>query len=358
MRRALQLAERGWGLVSPNPLVGAVVVAGDEVVGEGWHEGPGTPHAERRALDHAGARARGATLYVTLEPCSHTGRTPPCAEAVVAAGISRVVVATEDPNPLVDGAGLRFLRDAGIRVETGLLASMAEELNVAYFHHVRTGTPHVTLKMAASLDGKVAARDRSSRWISGGASRARVHRMRAAADAIMVGAGTAVQDDPSLTCRDPEYRGRPKLRVIVDGRGVLPVTLRVFGGEAPTIVATTSAADTAIADAWRDRADVWVYEEPGGRVPLDALMKGLEARGAQSVLLEGGPTLADEAVRAGVVHRIVLFLGPILLGGSAAPSVLMGEGVASIEQAVRLDVVRFERLEDDLVVTADVHRDR
>jgi diaminohydroxyphosphoribosylaminopyrimidine deaminase/5-amino-6-(5-phosphoribosylamino)uracil reductase len=358
MRRAIQLAERGWGLVSPNPLVGAVIVLGDQVVGEGWHEGPGTPHAEIRALQMAGERARGATMYVTLEPCAHTGRTPPCAPALVEAGISRVVVATGDPNPLVDGAGLRALRDAGIEVEVGVLAAMAGELNAAFFHHVRTGTPHVTLKMAASLDGKAAARDGSSKWISGEASRRRVHRMRGAVDAIMVGAGTALRDDPALTCRDPAYTGNAKLRVVIDGRGIVPQTHAVFDGQAPTVLATTPLADPALAEAWRRSADVLVYESTDGHVPLDGLMKDLEARGVQSVLLEGGPTLADEAVRAGIVQRVVFFFAPILVGGTEAPGLLMGTGVASIRDALKLDIVRVERSEDDLVVIADVHRDR
>jgi diaminohydroxyphosphoribosylaminopyrimidine deaminase/5-amino-6-(5-phosphoribosylamino)uracil reductase len=358
MQRALQLADRGRGLVSPNPLVGAVLARGDEVVGEGWHRGPGTPHAEVVALEAAGDRARGATLYVTLEPCSHTGRTPPCAPAIVEAGVSRVVVATGDPNPLVDGAGLKVLRDAGVQVEVGLLQVEAGEQNVAFFHHVRTGLPHVTLKMAASLDGRAAARDGSSKWISGEASRRLAHRMRAGADAIMVGAGTALEDDPSLTCRDPDYDGPPKLRVVVDGRGIVPVTHNVFDQEAPTLVATTTAADPGLVDGWRGRAEVWLHEAPDGRVPLDDLMKVLESRGVQSVLLEGGPTLAEEMVRAGLVHRVAIFFGPILLGGAAAPGILMGEGVPTIDQAVRLDLVSVERIEDDVVVMADVHRDR
>jgi diaminohydroxyphosphoribosylaminopyrimidine deaminase/5-amino-6-(5-phosphoribosylamino)uracil reductase len=358
MRRAIHLAERGRGLVSPNPLVGAVLVGDGEVVGEGWHEGPGTAHAEVAALQAAGERARGATLYVTLEPCSHQGRTPPCAPAVVAAGVTRAVVAMQDPNPLVDGEGLRLLREAGLQVEVGLLSADSEEQNLAFVHHVRTGLPHVTLKMAASLDGKAAARDGSSKWISGEASRRRVHRMRAAADAIMVGAATAAKDDPALTCRDPGYRGKPKLRVLVDGRGIVPATHTLFDGEAPTLVATTPLADEALVEAWRRAADVVVYETPQGVVPLEALMKDLAARGVQAVLLEGGPTLAEDAIRAGVVDRVTFFYAPILVGGAAAPGVLMGAGVATIGDAIRLEDVRYERSGDDLVVVGDVHRHR
>ena len=358
MRRALQLAERGLGRVSPNPLVGAILVRDGEIVGEGWHGGPGTPHAEAHALEAAGARARGSTLYVTLEPCSHRGRTPPCAPALAEAGVARVVAAVQDPNPLVDGAGIALLREAGVVVDVGLLSAMAEELNLAFFHHVRTGLPHLTLKMAASLDGKAAARDGSSRWISGEASRRRVHEMRAAADAIMVGAGTALRDDPSLTCRAPGYSGPPKLRVLVDGRGIVPATHTLFDGAAPTLVATSASVDPELADAWRRTAEVSVYDSPGGLVPLEALMKDLAARDVQSVLLEGGPTLAEEAVRAGIVDRVTFFYAPILVGGAGAPGVLMGEGVPTIADALRLEGVRFERSGDDLVVSGDVHRHR
>src|SRR5436309_6686225 len=222
MREALELAARGRGVVSPNPLVGAVVVAGDEIVGRGWHEGPGTPHAEIVALLEAGPRARNAALYTSLEPCYHYGRTPPCTEAIIDAGVARVVSAVVDPNPVVHGRGVERLRSADIDVRTGVLEDEATRLNEAFFRHVATGLPFVTLKMAATLDGKVAARDGSSRWITGEDARADVHRLRAAADAIVVGAGTVIVDDPSLTARDPGYRGPPVLRVLVDAAGRVP----------------------------------------------------------------------------------------------------------------------------------------
>jgi diaminohydroxyphosphoribosylaminopyrimidine deaminase/5-amino-6-(5-phosphoribosylamino)uracil reductase len=362
MRRALELAERGTGRVSPNPLVGAVVVRGGQVVGEGWHEGPGRPHAEIVALEAAADRARGATLYVSLEPCSHFGRTPPCAPRVAEAGIARVVAALRDPNPLVDGQGVGRLREDGVEVSVGVLAEEASRQNAAFLKHVRTGLPHVTLKMAASLDGKVAARDGSSRWITGDPARAEVHRMRAAADAILVGAGTAVRDDPSLTVRDPSYRGRPPLRVVVDGRGSAPPSLNVFSdGQAPTLVATTEDAPTARRDEWRRTGvEVVVLDtEPGtARVPLPALFLELGKRDVQSVLVEGGPTIAWEAVRAGMVDQVVLFVAPILVGGSESPSVLQGEGFGTIAEAHRLDLVEVERVGDDLKVVARVHRDR
>jgi diaminohydroxyphosphoribosylaminopyrimidine deaminase/5-amino-6-(5-phosphoribosylamino)uracil reductase len=250
LERALGLAERGRGLTSPNPLVGAVVVAEGRILGEGFHEGPGLPHAEIVALEEAGDGARGATLYTTLEPCDHFGRTPPCTAAIVGAGIARVVSAMGDPNPVVDGRGFAALEAAGIEVRTGVLAQEAARQNEAYVKHVRTGLPFVTWKMAASLDGKVASRDGTSRWITGEAARADVHRLRAAADAILVGAGTALVDDPSLTVRDPGYRGRPPLRVLVDARGRVPETGHLFDQAAPTMVATTGAAPRERREAW------------------------------------------------------------------------------------------------------------
>ncbi len=360
MGRALRLAERGRGIVSPNPMVGAVVVRDGRVVGEGWHRGPGRPHAEVVALRAAGERARGSTLYCTLEPCDHFGRTPPCTQAIVAAGVARVVVAMLDPNPVVDGRGLRTLRAAGVEVGVGPLSEEAERLNEAYVKHVRTGLPFVTLKVAATLDGKVAARDGSSRWITGEEARADAHRLRAAADAIVVGAGTALADDPALTVRDPSYRGAPVLRVLVDARGRVPATGRLFDGSAPTLVATTEAAPASSREAWEVAgAEVTVLPADGrGGVFLPALLADLGKRELQAVLLEGGPTLAWSAVAAGVVDKVVLYLAPRLVGGAGAPGILGGEGFASIALARELAIASVERVGRDLRVEAYVHRDR
>jgi diaminohydroxyphosphoribosylaminopyrimidine deaminase / 5-amino-6-(5-phosphoribosylamino)uracil reductase len=361
MRRALELAERGRGLVSPNPLVGAVLVRDGEIVGEGWHEGPGRPHAEIVALDAAGPRARGATLYTTLEPCSHFGRTPPCAPRLIEAGVRRVVAAIGDPNPMVDGGGFSMLRDGGVAVEHGTAAREALAQNEAFLKHVRTGLPFVVLKMASSLDGKVAARDGSSRWITGEEARAEVHRMRAGADAIMVGSGTALQDDPALTVRYPAYRGTPPLRVVVDGRGVVPETHTVFrDGAAPTLVATTERAPEPRRRAWAAAgADVVVLGDTAApHTPLDRLLETLGKRDVQEVLLEGGPSLAWAAVDAGLIDRVVLFMAPVLIGGARAPGILDGEGSARLVDAIPLDVTEVRRVGDDLKVVADVHRDR
>jgi diaminohydroxyphosphoribosylaminopyrimidine deaminase/5-amino-6-(5-phosphoribosylamino)uracil reductase len=359
MRRALGLAERGRGLVSPNPLVGAVVVRDGQVVGEGFHEGPGRPHAEVVALDRAGPRARGATVYTTLEPCDHFGRTPPCTRALIAAGVARVVAATGDPNPVVDGRGFDRLRAAGVEVVVGVLAREAERQNRAYGTHVRTGRPLVTLKAGATLDGKVAARDGSSRWITGDEARADAHRLRADADAILVGAGTALSDDPALTVRDPAYRGAPVLRVLADASGRVAPVGGLFDGAAPTLVATTEAAPRERREAWRAAgADVLVTGATEAGVDLDALLGALGKRDVQHLLIEGGPTIAWSAVAGGFVDRVVVYLAPALLGGVAAPGILGGQGFAPVGAGVRLRFVDVRRVGADLRVEADVQRDR
>jgi diaminohydroxyphosphoribosylaminopyrimidine deaminase/5-amino-6-(5-phosphoribosylamino)uracil reductase len=359
MERAIELARRGSGLVSPNPMVGAVVVSDGAIVGEGSHEGPGLAHAEVVALDRAGERARGATLFTSLEPCDHYGRTPPCTDAIVRAGIARVVSATRDPNPVVDGQGVRSLRARGVEVVEGIREAESLRLNAGFAKHVRTGMPFVIWKAAASLDGKVAARDGSSRWITGEAARADVHRLRAWADAIVVGAGTALADDPELTVRDPDYRGRPPLRVLVDARGRVGPSGDLFDDQAPTLVATTELASMKARDAWREAgAEVLVMETDGEGVGLTALMGDLGKRDLQGVLLEGGPTLAWSAVEEGLVDMIVLYLSPKLLGGRDAPTVLDGRGFAPIGQALPMRIRSVERVGEDLRVEADVHGDR
>lgn len=361
MRRALALAERGWGRVSPNPMVGCVLVRDGRMVAEGWHEGPGTEHAEAMALRLAGDRAAGATAFVTLEPCIHHGRTPPCVPALVRSGVEGVIAATTDPNPIVDGGGFRALREAGLAVEEGLLADEARRQNVAFFAHVRTGRPFAILKMASSLDGKAAARDGTSRWITGPAARADVQRLRAWADAVVVGAGTAVADDPALTLRDPAFASaRPPLRVIVDASGRVPGDGRAFDAAAPTLVATTELASLDRRREWLDGgADVIVLDrDAAGGVSLRGLMQTLGKRDVQGVLLEGGPTLAWSAVRDDLVDQLVLYLAPTLVGGDGASGWLGGAGFAPISRAASVDVVSIERLGPDLKVVADVHRDR
>lgn len=359
MRRALMLSERARGRVSPNPLVGAVIVSGGRIVGEGWHEGPGTPHAEMKALEAAGERSRGGTLYVSLEPCTHQGRMPPCAPALMRAGIARVVAPIRDPNPVVDGRGFASLRRAGIQVQEGVLEEEAARLNAGYLKQIQTGVPFVTLKMAASLDGRSADSKGTSRWITGAAAREDVHRLRASADAIVVGAGTATADDPSLTVRLPGHRGRAPLRVVVDGRGQVPASGAVFDRSARTAVATTDGVAGEARAAWEAAgAEVWVFPDDGtSRVPLQSLMRRLGEARVQNVLIEGGPTLASSAVQRRVIDRLVIYLAPKLIGGDGAPGILEGEGVAGLSDALPVEIHSVEKLGDDLKVVADVHWD-
>ena len=361
MNRALQLAVRGLGRVSPNPMVGAVIVAPDgTIVGEGWHEGPSTPHAEVMALAAAGDRARAGTAVVTLEPCNHTGRTGPCTESLIAAGVTRVIASVADPNPLVNGSGFERLRAAGIDVHVGLEADEARTLNRAFERHITTGSPFVTLKMASSLDGKSAAADGSSKWITGDEARADVQRLRAWADAVAIGSGTALADDPSLTLRDPAYEdARPPVRVLVDSTGRVPPRGHLFDDAAPTLVATTErASDTRLREWEGAGADVLICDRGSeDRVCLSALMRDLGKRDIQGLLLEGGATIAWGAVAEGIVDEVVLYLAPKLVGGAGAPSVLSGTGFAPITEALQLDLTSAERIGPDLKVVASVHRD-
>jgi diaminohydroxyphosphoribosylaminopyrimidine deaminase / 5-amino-6-(5-phosphoribosylamino)uracil reductase len=361
MREALALAERGWGHVSPNPMVGALVLAGDDVVGRGWYEGPrGEPHAEVRALREAGDRARGASVICTLEPCNHHGATPPCTDALLDAGVTRVVVGATDPNPLVDGSGIARLRAAGVDVRDGVLADDSHRLNAAFDRHVTTGTPFVIWKVATSLDGKTAARDGSSRWITSAQARLDAHRLRAWADAVVVGAGTVVADDPSLTARHPDLPSAwAPMRVVVDAAGRVAPEARVFGDGAPTLVATTVAGEPALSNALPPGVDVAVCaaDASGGVSPL-ALLEELGKRDVQGVLLEGGATLAWSFLRDGAVDRIVQYVAPCVVGGAGAPSAVMGEGFAPIDEALAVTFVRVDPVGPDIRMEADVHRDR
>jgi diaminohydroxyphosphoribosylaminopyrimidine deaminase/5-amino-6-(5-phosphoribosylamino)uracil reductase len=321
MRRALALAERGRGHVSPNPLVGAVVVRAGRVVGEGWHARLGGPHAEVMALARAGVAARGATMFVTLEPCAHHGRTPPCVDAIIAAGIRRCVVAVRDPHDIVDGLGLRRLRAAGVKVELGLLAAEARELLGGYWLTHTAGRPRVTLKLAASLDGRVApaggfATRGVGRWLTGATARRDAHRLRAVSDAVVIGAGTAREDDPRLTARGVSATRQP-LRVVCDTALELPLTLRLL--RAPlatgTVVACGPRASARRAAALAARGvRVWRLPPSGGGVSLAALARRLARDGRHEVLVEGGARLAGAFIGAGLVDRVALFTAPVLAG--------------------------------------------
>jgi diaminohydroxyphosphoribosylaminopyrimidine deaminase/5-amino-6-(5-phosphoribosylamino)uracil reductase len=353
MGRAVALAEGGRGSTSPNPMVGAVLVREGRVVGEGFHLAVGRPHAEVVALAAAGALAEGATCYVTLEPCAHQGRTPPCADALLRAGVARVVAAVADPDPRVAGAGLDRLRAAGVEVTVGVGAGAAAEQNAAYLTHRRLGRPRVTLKAAASLDGKVAAGDGSSQWITGPAARSDAHRLRAEADAVCVGAGTALADDPRLTVRLPGYRGRQPLRVLVDAAGRVAATGHLFDGEAPTLVATTATAPAAAVEAWKAAgAEVLTCAASPAGLDLCDLTRALGERGVLELLVEGGPRLQASLWAAGLADRLVWYLAPLAIGGDRAPGLLGGDGAATLTAARRLQLASVDRLGDDLRLVA------
>lgn len=343
MERALELA-RGPAFASPNPRVGAVLIRDGTVIGEGAHEGPGTPHAEALAL--AGNDARGATLYVTLEPCNHHGRTPPCAPALVDAGVTKVVAAIEDPDQRVSGAGFDVLRGAGVEVETGVLREEAERLNRAYVHHRRTGRSFVSLKLALTLDGRMTAPDGSSQWITGPEARRLVHERRLECDAVMTGAGTVLADNARLTVRDVPARRQP-LRVVVDAAGRVPAGAAVLGEG--TIVATTASCPHDVQIAWKESgAEVLVLPESREGVDLSALVAALGERGVVEILCEGGPRLASSLIRDDLAGRLELHYGPVLTGGGAS---LAGLGASSMADALRFEIEDTVRAGDDLLVT-------
>jgi diaminohydroxyphosphoribosylaminopyrimidine deaminase/5-amino-6-(5-phosphoribosylamino)uracil reductase len=355
MRQALELAQSGIGLVSPNPLVGCVIVKDGRIVGRGYHQRFGGPHAEVYALQEAGERARGAVLYVNLEPCCHTGKTPPCVEAVLRAGLGRVVVALCDPNPLVAGAGVVQLQQAGIAVTLGVCEAEARRLNEAFLHYIRTRHPFVTLKGAITLDGKIATRTGASRWITGALARQEGHTLRHAADAILVGLGTVRQDDPLLTTRLPSGSGVNPLRIVVDSGLRLPLSSQVarVGAECRTLVATTQSAPVQ-RQQQLEAQGVEILRFPAyddGRVDLAALFQTLGQRGIASVLVEGGATLSAALLRHRLVHKIVLFVAPKIIGGDGI-DVVGACGVETMEQAVMLDGMTSRFVGDDLMLEA------
>ena len=345
MAQALRLAERGAWTTRPNPMVGCVIAHGDAVVGQGWHQRAGGPHAEIFALREAGERARGATAYVTLEPCAHHGRTPPCALALIEAGVARVVAAMRDPFPQVNGGGFTLLREAGIEVHDGLMAAQARALNRGFLSRIERGRPWLRLKYGMSLDGRTAMADGESKWITGPAARADVQRWRARAGAILTGAGTVLADDPSLTVRlEGEGDGfLPPLRVVLDARLRSIDRAKVREGGAPTLylhapdaVAPTLAGAEFAAVPLRD-----------GRVDLDAVLALLAARGINEVQVEAGAVLGGALLRAGLVDELLLYQAPLLLGDSARP-LLAGLGIERMAGAVQLELLDVRQLGPDL----------
>lgn len=351
MRRALDVAERATVSVAPNPLVGCVVVAGGRIVGEGVTEPPGRRHAEIVALDAAGSNARGATVYVTLEPCAHTGRTPPCTDALIRAGVARVVSACDDPNPVAAG-GAAVLRAAGITVHSGLLRERAERHHEVFLHGVRTGRPFVLLKSAVSLDGRVAAADGTSQWLTGVPARRRAHELRARVDAVIVGSSTVLADDPQLTVRLDGFGGRQPLRVVLDGRARSPVSARVFDAQAPTVLCVASGSDVAA----HHEAKIDVVETAtgaDGHLDIARVLDELWRRDVRSVLVEGGPTVTTAFVDRDIYERLVVHVAPLLLGAAGRPAVFNAPVTLDASPRLRLDDV--EQVGDDALLQLSRH---
>lgn len=356
MNRAVNLARKGEGRTAPNPPVGAVIVQGGKLVGEGFHPRAGEPHAEVFALRQAGEAAGGATIYVTLEPCSHFGKTPPCADALISAGIKTVYVGATDPNPKVAGRGIERLRAAGISVHVGICDKECRQLIAAFKKHIETGLPYTVYKSAMTLDGNTATASGDSRWVSGGESRQRVHQLRNRVDAIMVGVDTVCHDDPLLNTRLDGEIAQDPLRIIVDSHLRMPLSSRILHqqSDAATIVATVCSDKDKVSALEDVGAEVLVLSEDQGRVSLPELWRELGDRNVQKLLLEGGATLAGAALNARLIDQLMLFIAPKLLGGVTQHGILNGASCNLMAEAIKLENHHFEQVGDDLLITGDI----
>jgi len=354
MRMALDLAAKGAGYVSPNPMVGAVVVKDGQVVGRGYHQAIGGPHAEVNAIDDAGDQSRDATLFVTLEPCNHHGRTPPCTRKILDAGIRQVVVAMADPNPHVTGGGLEFLRSQGVDVSCGICEVEAVHLNESFIKYARTNRPFVVLKMAATLDGRIATRTGDSRWVTGAQARAFVHQLRHAMDAIMVGVGTVMADDPALTTRLESGPGADPLRIVLDTHLTMIPTARMLNQSSPaeTIIVCGPGAPVHKKQHLKD-AGARILEVPlyNGRIDPRLLMEQLGARGVSSLLVEGGAHVAGSLLQAGIVDKAHFFYAPKIMGGEDGIPMFAGQGPAKMSACLDLCNTHVSRMGDDILVT-------
>ena len=350
IREALRFAANARGRTSPNPLVGAVIVKDGRIVAEGWHRQAGTPHAEVHALNMAGDLAKGATLYVTLEPCSHFGKTPPCANAIAEAGIKRVVAAMSDPNPKVAGRGFQILKDAGIEVEVGILEEEARKLNEVFIKWVTSGKPFVTLKTAMSLDGKIATATGQSKWITSEDSRRRVHELRDINDAIMVGIETVLKDNPILTTRIDN--GKNPIRIVVDSKARTPLASNIVTNhQAKTIIAVTENAPIERVNALEKSGIEVIFAGDGERVDLNILMNELAKREITSVLLEGGGTLNFGMLEAGLVDKVYAFIAPKIIGGRSALTPVEGNGFENLNNAINIKDISIEKIDGDILIT-------
>ena len=359
MHRALTLAELAKGRTSPNPLVGAVIVKDGKIIAEGYHKKAGEPHAEIHALDAAGKNAQGATLYVTLEPCSHWGRTPPCTDAVIKSGIVHVYVAHLDPNPKVAGKGIKELEKFGIKTTVGICAEAAKILNEAYIKHISTGYPFVILKTAMSLDGKIATSTGESQWITSESSREKAHEIRDQVDAIIVGIGTILSDDPALTTRLPDKKGKDPIRIVLDSHARTPLTARVFNPNslAKVIIAVTPHAPKKnIAQLEERQAEVIVIPDKDGRVCFKTLMQTLGERDITSVLVEGGGKINASALESSVVDKVLCFIAPKFIGGRKAPGIINGDGIKRLIDAPELQRLSIKQLSNDLLIEGYINK--
>ena len=353
MLRALELARKGK--TTPNPMVGTVLVKNNLIIAEGFHSRAGGPHAEVVALRKAGNKARGADLYVNLEPCCHVGRTPPCTDAIIQSGVRRVFAGMKDPNKLVQGKGIRVLKAAGIKVSVGMMKNDCEKLNEVFVKVMKTGVPFVTVKTAMSLDGKIATREGDSQWISGIKSRDFVHELRNQNDAILVGTNTILKDNPRLTCRLKKNGGRHPARIILDRRNRIPLTAKVFANSKTQRVIYVSSSKLSTKREQlltAKNVEVLKIETLKSGFDLKQLMKLLAQKDLNSILIEGGGEINSSAFEAGIVDRVFVFISPILVGGQQAPSPIGGKGVAKIAKAMKLENMKFVQIGDDLMVEA------
>ena len=358
MRLAIKLARRMKGQTSPNPCVGAVLVKEGRLISSGYHEGAGTPHAEVVALKNAGENAKGCTLYVTLEPCCHYGRTPPCTDAIIAAGVKRVVAATLDPNPLVNGNGVRKLLEAGIEVKVGVVEDEAKKLIEDFAKYIATKVPFVTLKLASSLDGKIATKLGESRWITSERSRRIAQKLRREHAAVLVGINTVLADDPLLLVRSKGVRRQP-IRVVVDSKARLPTSSALCRtlSQAPLWLATTKHADAErLAELETLGVRTLIVDDANGRVDLRSLMRKLGELEVMSVLIEGGGEIAWSALKDGIVDRVVWFIAPMIIGGRDAKDAVAGEGVERLSEAFKLCNIKVRRVGSDLMIEGRLHR--
>ena len=353
MKRAIDLAKKGYGLVNPNPLVGAVIVKNAKIIGEGYHEYFGGPHAEINALKNIKS-AKGTTLYVTLEPCNHFGKTPPCTDRIINEGFSRVVIGIRDPNPVVKGKGIETLRKEGILAEPGLLKKEITKLNEVYIKYITTGLPFCVMKTAMTLDGKISTVSGDSKWISNEKSRQFVHELRHRYSAIMVGVNTIIKDNPELTDRSEHPTRKNPIRIVVDSKGRTPANAKVFNvDKAKTIFAVTPGASHKFINLVHQKgAETIVCPEKNNKVDLTFLIKKLGEKGIDSILIEGGSALNFSAIEEGIVDKVYSFISPKIVGGASAKSPVGGNGFDTLNQAVNLSIESITRYDEDIMVEA------